>query len=163
MRTYAEPHRVDLERQYKEKTMGRPINDRYLGNTANGGDLSNEERLTAIVKVGSNSVSETGIVLSQRSETKFKVNDTANGTAVNADGTQRDGSGGTGNVGVCTLVDKDVPAADEMVLKGYVSGSGDGVNVRKMHNRTAIDFDNNRYTWEIQDDSTSNILVLTAI
>jgi len=52
---------------------------------------------------------------------------------------------------------------DEMVLKGYVSGSGDGVNIRKMHNRTAIDFDNNRYTWEIQDDSTANVLVLTAI
>lgn len=144
--------------------MGRPINDRYFGNTANGGgDLSGEGNLTAIVKVGSNSVSETGIVLSQRSETKFKVNDTATGTAVNADGTQRDGTAGTGNVGFCTLVDKDVPAANEMVLKGYVGGSGDGVNIRKMHNRTCFDFNNNRYKWEIQDDSTANILVLTAI
>lgn len=145
--------------------MGRPINDRYLGATqaAGGADLTNEGRLTAIVKVATNSVSETGIVLSQRSETKFKVNDTANGTAVNADGTKRDGTSGTGNVGYCVLVDKDVPGNNEMVLKGYVSGTGDGVNIRKMHNRTCIDFNNNRYTWEIQDDSTANVLVITAI
>lgn len=129
--------------------MGRPINKRYLGVTEGGsGDLTNEERLTAIVKVGSNAVSDTGIVLRQRTETKFKVDDAADGE---------------GNEGICELVDKDVPDDNEMVLKGYVSGTGDGVNIRKMHNRTCIDFDNNRYTWEIQDDSTANILVLTAI
>ena len=145
--------------------MGRPINDRYLGTTqaAGGADLTNEDRLTAIVKVGANAASETGIVLSQRSETKFKVNDTANGTAVNADGTQRDGTAGTGNVGFCTLVDKAVPADNEMVIRGYIGGTGDGVTIRKMHNRTCIDFNNNRYKWEIQDDSTANILVLTSI
>jgi hypothetical protein len=108
-------------------------------------------------------VSETGILLSQRTETKFKVNDTADGTAVNADGTQRDGTNGSGNVGFCTLVDKDVPGDNEMVLKGYISGTGDGVNIRKLHNRTMIDFNNNRYTWEVQDDSTQTLLVLTAI
>lgn len=128
--------------------MGRPINKRYLGATANGGDLTGEERLTAIVKVGTNTVSETGIILRQRTETKFKVDDAADGS---------------GNEGICKLVNKDVPSDNEMVLKGYVDGSGDGVNIRKLHNRTMIDFNNNRYTWEIQDDSTANILVLTAI
>jgi U3 small nucleolar RNA-associated protein 14 len=133
--------------------MGRPLNKRYFGATRDGAsspaaDLSNEEKLTAIVKVGANTVSETGIILSQRSETKFKVDDSADGE---------------GNEGVCTLVDKDVPGNDEMVLKGYVGGAGDGVNIRKVQNRTMIDFDNNRYKWEIQDDSTANILVLTAI
>jgi hypothetical protein len=128
--------------------MGRPINKRYLGATANGGDLTGEERLTAIVKVGTNAVSETGIILRQRTETKFKVDDAADDS---------------GNEGICKLVDKDIPSDNEMVLKGYVDGSGDGVNIRKLHNRTMIDFNNNRYTWEIQDDSTANILVLTAI
>jgi len=129
--------------------MGRPINKRFLGITRfDGSDLTEEERLTAIVKVGTNSVSETGIVLRQRAETRFKVDDAANGN---------------GNEGVCELVDKAVPGDNEMVLKGYVNGSGDGVNIRKVHNRTMIDFDNNRYTWEIQDDSTANLLVLTAI
>jgi len=129
--------------------MGRPINKRFLGITRfDGSDLTEEERLTAVVKVGTNSVSETGIVLRQRAETRFKVSDAADGN---------------GNEGVCELVDKAVPGDNEMVLKGYVNGSGDGVNIRKVHNRTMIDFDNNRYTWEIQDDSTANLLVLTAI
>lgn len=145
--------------------MGRPLNKRFFGTTqaAGGADLTAEENLSASVKVGANAVSDIGIILSQRSETKFRVNDLANGTAVNDDGTLRNGSVGTGNVGVCTLVDKAVPGNNEMVLKGYVNGTGDSVNIRKMHNRTCIDFNNNRYTWEIQDDSTSNVLVLTAI
>jgi hypothetical protein len=134
--------------------MGRPLNKRYFGATSSNiassppGDLSNEGRLTAIVKVTGESVSETGIILSQRSETKFKVNDAADNS---------------GNDGICTLVDKDVPADGEMVLKGYVGGAGDGVNIRKVQNRTMIDFDNNHYTWSISDDSTTNVLVLTAI
>lgn len=155
--------------------MGRPLNKKYFYRTEISGDdtvtddprfapLNDTEfNITAIVKVGTNSVSETGVLLSQRTETKFKVNDTADGTAVNADGTQRNGANGTGNVGFCKLVNKDVPGDNEMVIKGYVTGSGDGVNIRKLHNRTVIDFENNRYTWEVQDDSTSNILVLTAI
>lgn len=129
--------------------MGRPINSRHLGITAEeGSDLTNEIRFTTSVKVGSNSVSEFGIILRQRSETRFKVNDAADGT---------------GNESVCELVNKDVPDDNEMVIKGYIAGTGNGVNIRKLHNRTVIDFDNNRYTWEIQDDSTSNILVLTQI
>lgn len=128
--------------------MGRPLNKKYFGTTALGGDQTGEGNLSVIVKVGSNAVSELGIILSQRSESKFRVDDNP---------------AGTGNEGVCTLVNKDVPGDNEMVLKGYVGGAGDGVNIRKVHNRTMIDFDNNRYTWAIQDDSTSNVLVLTAI
>ena len=134
--------------------MGRPLNKRYFGATQaspGGADLEDEGRLTAIVKIGARDVVETGIILSQRSETKFKVQD------------DPDGVGEAVTIGICTLVDKDVPAANEMVLKGYIAGDGDGVNIRKVHNRTMIDFNNNRYTWEIQDDSTANLLVLTAI
>ena len=128
--------------------MGRPLNKRYFGTVLDEVGAEASENLTVIVKVTGESVSETGIILSQRSETKFKVNDA---------------NDGTGTDGICTLVDKDVPADGEMVLKGYVGGAGDGVNIRKVHNRTMIDFNNNRYTWEIQDDSTSNVLALTAI
>ena len=49
-----------------------------------------------------------------------------------------------------------------MILQGFVVGGG-AVNIRKVMNRTMLDFDNNRYTWAIEDDSTSNILRLTAI
>jgi hypothetical protein len=144
--------------------MGRPLNKRFFGQTASGGDLSNEERLTVSVKVGANAASALGIMLAQKGETKFKVNDTPDGTAVNADGTQRDGTAGTGNVGECTLVNKATGslADNEMSLQGFVDGES-AVYIRKVHNRTMIDFDDNRYTWEIQDDSTANVLVLTAI
>ena len=136
--------------------MGRPLNKRYFGITSTDEtdptkDLSNEDRLTVSVKVGANTASGLGIILSQRSETKFKVDD--------------DPDGG-GNEGVCTLVNKAVGTLgnDEMSLKGYVDGdAGNEVYIRKVQNRTMIDFSNNRYTWEIQDDSTANILVLTAI
>jgi len=119
--------------------MGRPINKRYLGPTA-----TDENNFTAIVKIGTNAAVDTGYVVSQRSETLFVVND------------------GT-NQGSCRLVDKAVPEDDEMVIQGVVDGSGDTVNIRKLQNRTLIDFDNNRYSWRIEDDSTANVLVLTLI
>ena len=128
--------------------MGRPLNKRYFGATSDGSDLTGEGNLTVSVKVGANSASALGIILSQRTETKFKVNDDpANG----------------GNEGICTLVNKATGslANNEMSLQGFVSGNA--VYIRKVQNRTMIDFDNNRYTWEIQDDSTANVLVLTAI
>jgi len=123
--------------------MGRPINKRYLGATP-----TDENNFTAIVKVGTNAISETGIILSQRSETLFVVNDAADGS---------------GNQGSCRLVDKVTPGDDEMLIQGVVDGSGDTVNIRKLQNRTLIDFDNNRYDWRIEDDSTANVLVLTLI
>jgi hypothetical protein len=130
--------------------MGRPLNPRYFGSTASGGDESNEENLSVSVKIGANSATDLGVILSQRSETRFNVHDNPAGTG--------------GNTGVCTLVNKATGslAADEMSLQGYVVG-GDAVYIRKVQNRTMIDFDNNRYTWAIEDDSTSNILRLTAI
>lgn len=132
--------------------MGRPLNKRYFGATENGdGDLSSEGTLTVSVKVGANSASALGVILSQRSETKFKVSDDAQGDIEGA------------NTGVCTLVNKATGslAADEMSLQGFVDGNA--VYIRKVQNRTMLDFNNNRYTWEIEDDSTANVLVLTAI
>ena len=127
--------------------MGRPINKRYLGQvTGSVGDAGTiDGNFTAVVKIGSNNVSEVGYIVSQRAETLFVVNDN------------------TGNQGSCRLVNKAVPEDDEMVIQGFVAGSGDPVNIRKLQNRTVIDFDNNRYDWEIQDDSTANILVLTPL
>ena len=135
--------------------MGRPLNKRYFGATQTpegGADLTGEDRLTVSVKIGARSATELGIILSQRSETKFKVQD------------DPDGSGVAATIGICTLVNKATGSLgnDEMSLQGFVVG-GNAVYIRKVHNRTMTDFDNNRYTWEIQDDSTANILVLTAI
>jgi hypothetical protein len=138
--------------------MGRPLNKRYFGATQTpegGADLTGEGRLTASVKIGARAATELGIILSQRSETKFKVQD------------DPDGSGLAATIGICNLVNKATGdlADDEMSLQGFVAdgNSSNAVYIRKVQNRTMVDFDNNHYTWEVQDDSTANILVLTAI
>ena len=139
--------------------MGRPLNKRYFGTTKDGsGDRTGEENLSVMVKVGANDAKTLGIILSQRSETKFNVSD-------GPDGDDNGGGAGSANSGVCTLVDKtfDNLGNNEMILQGFVTGSLETVNIRKVQNRTMIDFNNNRYTWAIEDDSTSNILRLTAI
>lgn len=140
--------------------MGRPLNKKYFGTTkvAGGGDRSNEENLSVMVKVGTNTARTLGIILSQRSETKFSVSD-------GPDGNDNGGGAGSANTGVCTLVDKTFNniGDNEMILQGFVTGSEAVVNIRKVQNRTMLDFNNNRYTWAIEDDSTSNILRLTAV
>ena len=140
--------------------MGRPLNKRYFGTTkaVGGSDRSNEENLSVMVKVGSNAAKTLGIILSQRSETKFNVSDAP-------DGNDNGGGADSANNGVCTLVDKtfDNIGDNEMILQGFVVGTEAVVNIRKVQNRTMLDFNNNRYTWAIEDDSTSNILRLTAI
>jgi hypothetical protein len=133
--------------------MGRPVNKRYFGLLADGTNI------TINCQVDSNSESESGYIISQRSVNKFLVNDTKTGTKTSV------GGSGTGNVSVCTLVDKASGSlgANEMSIQGTIAGGGDQVRVSKLYNRTCRDFSNNRYTWSISDDSTESIMVLVAI
>ena len=158
--------RVALERHYKEKTMGRPLNKRYFGPLDDADDPLNapinDEKFNIAInaKVGTNTMSETGYILAQRSTNKFTVNDTKDGTKRSIGGT------GTGNVGVCTLVDKssDQLGNNEMSIQGYLANSsGTQIRIAKLYNRTCRDFDNNRYTWETQEDSTATIFVITPL
>lgn len=124
--------------------MGRPVNKRKFGALADGTNI------TINCKVGSNSASNVGMIKSQRSATKFNVDDA------------KDDSG---NEGVCTLVAKAAGSLgnDEMSILGLVGGAGDGVFIMKLYNRTCRDNNNNRYTYVITDDSTVSYLNLTAI
>jgi hypothetical protein len=146
--------------------MGRPINKRYFGLLADADDPRfaplNDTffNITINVQVGSNSETTTGYILKQKSTNKFLVNDLKNGTKTTPSGS------GTGNVGICTLVDKAAGslAANEMSINGIiVSSGGTQVRIKKLYNRTARDFNNNRYKWQIQDDSTVTQLILTPI
>jgi len=74
--------------------MGRPVNKR------NFGLLDDGTNFTVNVQVASNAESEQGYILRQRSVNKFLVNDLKTGTKTTV------GGSGTGNVGICTLVDK---------------------------------------------------------
>lgn len=69
--------------------------------------------------------------------------------------------------GICTLADWDQSSdldEGEMVIMGYVgSNSGSRIAIKKINGSKAYDFDNNQYTWYIDNDSSKNILVLTVI
>ena len=134
--------------------MGRPVNKR------NFGLLDDGTNFTINVQVAANSESESGYILRQRSVNKFLVNDLKTGTKTTV------GGSGTGNVGICTLVDKVAGGlgANEMSIQGTLNdGTGTQVRIKKLYNRTCRDFNNNRYTYVIQNDSTASIMVLTAI
>jgi hypothetical protein len=120
--------------------MGRPINKRYFGATG-GADANIPIRFHD----GSNADVE-GYILSQRGTNKFNCsNDAGSATAI------------------CRLVNKlEGLAAGECSLVGITDG-GDAVVLKKMFNRTAVDWNSNRYTWEAQDDSTESLIRLTAI
>lgn len=136
--------------------MGRPLNKKWFGwlDDADDSTLAPKNdtffNVTINVQVGSNPESDNGLILRQKSSTKFRVNDAKDRT---------------GNEGVCKLVDKAAGSlsANEMSIYGYVAGTGNPVRIKKLYNRTCRDFANNRYTWEVQEDSTETIIVLTAI
>lgn len=118
--------------------MGRPVNKRYLGVT--GVDA----QPTLPIRFFSTSLIE-GYIVAQKGTNKFKCsNDAGNVTAT------------------CRLVETTPNADNEAQLIGIVDG-GNNVAVKKIFNRTAVDWNNNRYTWTVEDDSTESLLRLTAI
>jgi hypothetical protein len=118
--------------------MGRPINKRNFGAT---GDNTQP---TIPVRYHNGSSSVEGYIVDQRGTNKFTV--TTNGS----------------DTYVCRLVNEVQPnAAAEMSLMGLTD---DGpVILKKMFNRTAVDWSGNRYTWSTEDDSTESLLRLVAI
>ena len=120
--------------------MGRPVNKRFFGATGLA-----EANVPIRFHDGSNLIE--GYILSQRGTNKFNCsNDGDTITQVSR-----------------LTIDGSVPNAEgECQLIGIAAG-GNPVAIKKLFNRTAVDYNNNRYTWEAQDDSTESLLVLTAI
>jgi hypothetical protein len=149
--------------------MGRPLNKRWFGRLPDADDSRFAPKndtfynITISAKVGANTETDEAYILRQRSTTKFLVNDVKTGTNDDLGDT-----GAQGNVGICKLVDKTpgTLAANEMIIEGILfdeDSSTTTIRIKKFYNRTCRDFSNNRYTWEIQDDSTTTVLVLTAL
>ena len=64
----------------------------------------------------------------------------------------------------CVLKNGEPSASGEMRMFGYVgSNSGAEVNLAKITKRVATDFSGNRYTWALENDSTNDYIVLTAV
>jgi len=64
-----------------------------------------------------------------------------------------------------TLVTGTPAAAGEMRIRGSTSGMLDAnlVSIAKLTKRVATDFSGNRYTWFLENDSSKDYIVLTAI
>lgn len=101
--------------------------------------------LVVSVKLGSSKATPFGSVLEQLSDTTFKVTDNK------------------GNEGVCELVNKTTNDLDdnEMSLIGIVLHSSAFVYIASIVNDLMIDFNNVKYGWDIHNDSTTNVLMLT--
>ena len=64
-----------------------------------------------------------------------------------------------------TLVTGTPAAAGEMRIRGSTTGNLDTglVSIAKLTKRVATDFSGNRYTWFLENDSSADYIVLTAI
>ena len=125
--------------------MGRPLYKDVAGNDVRG-TFTSAVGIRVDAYFGGSLHTDAWIV-NQKGARKYKVQDESDGTT-----------------GFCKLVNA-TPAADgEMTIIGFLNGSGDApVKLNKLQKRTAIDWNGNRYTWTINNDSTNDYIVLTAI
>ena len=134
--------------------MGRPLKKDALGVDAIG---SFTGAATGVrVEFYDTALRTDGVIIKQRGAKTFKVCQVAN-IAGNK------GKDST-STSTCVLQNSTPNAADEMRLFGYVdSNSGTEVNIAKITKRVATDFSGNRYTWALENDSSNDYIVLTAI
>lgn len=129
--------------------MGRP-----LRKDVNGVDVIGTPNSNTGVRVeffDGSTLQTDGVILKQRGGKTFRV------CRVGDIGT-------TSAYKTCILQDSTPNAAKEMRLWGYVgSNAGTAVNIRKITKRVATDFAGNRYTWVLENDSSNDYIVLTAI
>lgn len=128
--------------------MGRPLRKDVNGVDVIGTFASN----TGIrVEFYDGALRTDGVILKQRGAKTFRV--------------CRVGDIGTSSAyATCVLQDSAPNALGEMRLWGYIgSNSGTSVNLKKITKRVATDFAGNRYTWYLENDSSNDYIVLTAI
>jgi hypothetical protein len=72
---------------------------------------------------------------------------------------------GTPNTRAVAVLKNGAPsAAGEMRLFGWLGGNGGtSVNIAKITKRVATDFNNVRYTWFLENDSSNDYIVLTPV
>ena len=146
---YAVPHSVDLERQHKEKQMGRPLRKDVNGVDVLGTPASNTGITVAFYDA---SLRTDGVLIKQRGAKTFVVCQVGN-------------IGTTSAYTTAVLKNGTPSAAGEMQLTGSTTGLLDQnlVNIAKITKRIATDFSGNRYKWYLESDSSADYIVLTAV
>lgn len=128
--------------------MGRPLRKDINGVDVIGTFASN----TGIrVEFYNGALRTDGVILKQRGAKTFRV-------------CQVGSIGTTSAYATCVLKNGAPSAPGEMRLWGYLgSNSASSVNIRKITKRLATGFDGSKYTWYLQNDSSNDYIVLTAI
>ncbi len=157
MRTYAESLCVDLERQHKEKQMGRPLRKDKNGIDVIGtfGTNSSGDNSAGIrVRFYNSQLRTDGAIIKQRGSRTFVVAQIAN-------------IGTTSAYSTAVLKNGTPSAAGEMQIIAYLTGGADAgaFNVAKITKRIITDFSGNRYTWQMTNygDSTGDQIECTAV
>jgi len=134
--------------------MGRPLKKDILGIDAIG---KAEGTATGIRVEFFDTVLRTdGAIIKQRGAKTFVVAREADLDAISL-------KNSTGRL-TCVLANSAPNVAGEMRLFGFVdTNSGTQVNIAKITKRVATDFAGNGYTWTLENDSSNDYIVLTAI
>jgi len=130
--------------------MGRPLRKDVFGSKAIGTGAGSA---TGIKVDFYNSALQTdGVIIKQRGAKSFVV-------------TQVGDIGTTSTYVTAKLVSGEPAAYGEMRIQGYVGGNAEDnlKAIAKITKRVATDFSGVRYNWYIENDSSADILVLTAI
>ena len=128
--------------------MGRP-----LKKDQNGVDVINTPLLTATgitVRFHDGTALRTdGIIIKQIGGKRYRIARIGTPTVTTA----------------CTLVSGTPAAEGEVSIRGSTSGTLDQnlVSIAKLTKRVATDYSGNRYTWFLENDSSADYIVLTAL
>ncbi len=128
--------------------MGRPLRKDVNGVDALNTPASTATGITCEFYDGATNQTD-GILIKQRGASSFMV--------------ARIGTPATRYV--ARLVTGTPAAAYEMRIRGSTTGNLDTglVSIRKLTKRIAIDFSGNRYKWFLENDSSADYIVLTAL
>ena len=129
--------------------MGRPVKRDVNGVLVFGDYTTTAVGIRADAYFGG-SLRDDVFVIKQRGAKSYRVEDKSDSTRAN-----------------CVLVSGTPAANGEMRIVGWVGGdpgvSGASRALAKIFKRTATDFSGNRYKWYLQNDSSADYIVLTAI
>ena len=129
--------------------MGRPLRKDIFGTDAIGTYATTSTGVR--IDFYDASLRDDGVIIKQRGAKTFVV--------------ARIGNIGTSTAYTTAVLVSDTPnAAGEMNLFGFIGGNGaQRTNLAKITKRVATDFSGNRYTWYLENDSSNDYIVLTAI
>ena len=127
--------------------MGRPLRKDVRGTDVIGTPAGAATGITVSFHDGS-TVQEDGIIIKQRGARTFVV-----------------ARVGTPLERYTRVLVDGVPAAGQMRMRGSTTGllDQDLVSIRKITKRVATGFNNVRYTWFLENDSSADYIVLTPV